>query len=157
MKMFHLAEIVEMGIEKEKKRRDFYDSVARHFSEKQVRDLFTRLRDWEEEHVRKFTEIKGRLSEPEPVEYYPGELKGYMQALVDDMLYKAVSPESFSQNVKTPLDAISYGIGFEKDAILFFSELLRHMVSGPKEVVRALIDEEKQHIIYLSELKRKFE
>ena len=56
-------------------------------------------------------------------ESYPGEMQAYMDSLVDDKLYGAVSPESFAENVKTPTEAINYGIGFEKDAILLFMEL----------------------------------
>ena len=49
------------------------------------------------------------------------------------------------------------GIGFEKDAILFFNELLKYMMPPNKEKVEILIDEEKKHLIYLSELKKKYE
>lgn len=153
--IFNAAEVIDLGIAKEKKRRDFYALVAESFKEKAMKDLFTRLRDWEEEHIEKFGKIRDTVEESEVVESYQGELGAYMKALVDDMLYKQVTPAQFSKNVKTPLEAIAYGLSFEKDAILFFHELLRYMTPHHQEKIVELINEEKKHIIYLTELKRK--
>ena len=155
--VFNSAEVIDLGIEKEKKRRDFYALVAKKFKDKAMNSLFSRLRDWEEEHVKKFTEIRDEVKEYEITESYQGELEAYMKAMVDDKLYREVSPASFAKNIKTPLAAIRYSIGFEKDAILFFNELLQYMAAHDKDKIQKLINEEKQHIIYLTELKRKFE
>jgi len=38
---------------------------------------------------------------------------------------------------------------------LFFVELLSFVKSENKDVINLLVDEEKKHVIYLSELKRK--
>jgi rubrerythrin len=148
-----MSEIVDLGIEKEKKRRDFYGLVAERFSDKNMKELFTKLRDWEDAHIKKFTEIRGSIKNIRETENYEGELNSYMQALLDDKLYKDVSPAKFSANVKTPLDAISYGIGFEKDAIIFFNEIVNYAVDARKDVIKKLIEEEKQHIVYLAALR----
>jgi rubrerythrin len=55
--------------------------------------------------------------------------------------------------LKTPLDAISYGIGFEKDAIIFFNEIANYTVDARRDVIKKLIEEEKQHIVYLAALR----
>ena len=154
--LFNAAEIIDMGIEKEKKRRDFYALVAEKFKEKDIKDLFTKLSNWEEEHIKKFTEIRKTIKESEATESYPGELAAYCKALIDDKLYSKVSPQEFSKNIKDPLSVIQYGIGFEKDAILFFREVQPYMGEANKDAVEALINEEKQHIIYLAELNKKF-
>ncbi|KPK97599.1 MAG: hypothetical protein AMJ95_08210 [Omnitrophica WOR_2 bacterium SM23_72] len=154
MNIFHISEVVDLGIEKEKRRRDFYDLVAKSFQEEAPKKLFLRLRDWEATHIKRFTEIKESLGEEKSAESYPGELSAYMRSLVDDKLYNQVEPKEFSQNVKTVLDAIQYGLGFEKDAILFFSELKGYTSDTHKEVIQQLIDEEKQHIIYLLNLRK---
>lgn len=155
--VFNAAEVIDMGIEKEKKRRDFYGLVAGKFKDEGMKELFSKLRDWEEEHIKKFTRIRDSVEEPEATESYEGELGAYMKAVVDDMLYKEVSAAAFGKHVKDPLTAIKYGITFEKDAILFFNEILRYIAPHNKEAVQKLIDEEKAHIIYLSDLKLKYE
>ena len=155
MNVFNISEIVDMGIEKEKKRRDFYAMVSEYFTDKDMQELFLKLKNWEEEHIKKFSEIRDSIKEPKETEAYEGEMGAYMQALVDDKLYSHVLPANFRKNVKTPLDAISYGISFEKDAILFFNEMVSYTVDSRKEIVKRLIDEEKKHIVYLALLRQK--
>ncbi|MDO8602407.1 MAG: ferritin family protein [Candidatus Omnitrophota bacterium] len=155
MNTFSVSEIVEMGIEKEKKRRDFYSAVAGYFKDKDVKELFSKLKNWEDEHIKKFSEIRDSIKEPKEAETYEGEMGAYMQALVDDKLYSHVNPADFSKNIKTPMDAISYGISFEKDAILFFEEMVRYTADSRKDIVRKLVDEEKRHIAYLAGLREK--
>ncbi len=155
--VFNAAEVIDMGIEKEKKRRDFYAFAAAKFKEDDMKDLFTRLRDWEETHIKKFTEIRDNIEESEVAESYEGEFAAYVKATVDDLLYEQVSAEWFARNVRHQLAAIRYGMGFEKDAILFFNELLGYMTPHHKEKVQELINEEKKHLVYLSELKEKYE
>lgn len=154
--VFNAAEVIDLGIEKERQRRDFYAYVAEKFKDKDMKELFTRLRDWEETHIKKFTQIRDSLEESEVTETYEGEFLSYLKATVDDILYKQISPEWFSKNVSASLVAIKYGIGFEKDAILFFNELLRYMNPNHEEKVQALIEEEKKHLLYLTELKKKY-
>ncbi len=155
--IFSAAEIIDMGIAKEKKRRDFYGYAAGKFKAKDMKELFTKLRDWEEEHIKKFTQIRDSTETYEIQESYQGEFAAYIKFVVDDMLYKQVSASWFARNAKKPLTAIQYGIGFEKDAVLFFSELIKYMMGPNKEKVEELIGEEKKHLIYLSELKAKYE
>jgi rubrerythrin len=149
------AEIVEIGIEKEKKRRDFYALAAEHFkAQRELADLFARLRDWEIEHIRRFEEIRGTVKKSQYTESYSGETEAYMDALVDSELYNLVTPERFKAMIKTPVDALDRGIAFEKDAILFFSGLGRFIDQKSKAVVDQLIKEEQQHMLYLFNMKR---
>jgi rubrerythrin len=149
------ADIVDIGIEKEKKRRDFYELAAETFKgNKELADLFTRLRDWEVEHIRKFEQIRDGVRKARYTESYEGEIEAYMDALVDNDLYRAITPERFAELVKTPVDALDRGIGFEKDAILFFSQLSRFLDAKNGEIVDTLIQEERQHIVYLFSMKK---
>jgi len=154
--VFNAAEAIEMGIEKERKRRDFYGYVAEKFEAKDMKELFSKLRDWEETHIKKFSEIKASLEESEATESFAGEFAEYMKAAVNDLLYNQVSAKWFAENIRTPLSAIQYGIGFEKDAILFFYELLKYMLPYHKDKVAELIEEEKKHLIFLTALERKY-
>lgn len=156
MNIFHISEVVDLGIEKEKKRRDFYAMVAERFENHEIKKLFTQLRDWEEMHIKKFTEIRNSLpQESGVVESYQGEINSYMQVVVDEKLYSKISPAEFSKMVKSELDAINYGLQFEKDAILLFVGLTPYVDDVYKEVIQKLIEEERQHIIYLFGLKKK--
>ncbi|MFA6321310.1 MAG: ferritin family protein [Candidatus Omnitrophota bacterium] len=154
--VFNAAEVIDMGIEKERKRRDFYGYAAEKFAEKDLKELFSRLRDWEETHIQKFSEIKSSLEESETTESYPGELAAYMNAIVSDILYNQVTAKWFTENIRGPIVALTYGISFEKDAILFFNELLKYMNPYHTEKIQELIEEEKKHLLYLNELREKY-
>ncbi|MCX5678144.1 MAG: ferritin family protein [Candidatus Omnitrophica bacterium] len=155
--VFNAAEVIDMGIAKEKKRRDFYALVAKKFKDKEMQELFTKLKGWEEEHIQKFTEIRNSVEESEVIESYQGEFEAYIKSLVDDMQYKQVSSANFAKYVRNPLAAIRYGMGFERDAILFFGELLRHMTPQHQEKIAELVNEEKKHLLYLARLKTRYE
>jgi len=120
-----------------------------------MKELFTKLRDWESGHIEKFSQIRDSLKELETVGTYPGEYEAFMQAFIDDKLYKDISADMFKEKVKSPIDAINYGMSFEKDAIIFFNEILNYIKEPHKEVMQKLIDEEKKHLIYLSDLRSK--
>lgn len=155
MNILHIKEIASAGIEKEKRRRDFYARVAEYFEEKPVRELFMQLRDWEEAHIKRFSQIRDQIGEDDAAESYPGELRAYLDSLVDERLYRDVLPAEFAGKIKSVFDALRYAVLFEKDAVLFFSELERLTLDTQKEVIRQLIEEEKQHIVYLAKLRRK--
>ena len=141
----------------ERARRDFYDRVSKSFDEPEMKDLFTRLRDWETQHIKKIEEIKDRtaqLQEPQTAESYEGEFGDYVKLLIEDKLYREVTAEDFKKNVKDSFTAIRIGMSFERDAILFFSEVDRFVIEPHKGVIRELIDEERKHLVYLSELRK---
>lgn len=149
------AEVVEIGIEKEKKRRDFYAIAADHFKDNaELAELFGQLRDWEEDHIKRFTEIRDHISKAQYSESYAGETESYMRALIESELYDAVTPEGFAEKVKTPADALDMGIRFEKDAILFFNGLSRFIDEKSKKITDQLIAEEQQHMLYLFNKKK---
>lgn len=151
------AEIVEIGIEKEKKRRDFYAMCAEHFKgHKELFELFKKLYEWEVEHVRRFTEIRDTVTKGQYAESYAGETEAYMNALVQSDLYAEITPKAFAAEIKTPIDALDRGIGFEKDAVLFFSGLAPYVDPKSREIVGTLVEEEKQHILFLFNMKKRF-
>jgi rubrerythrin len=154
--IFHIVEVVEIGIEKEKKRRDFYSKVAENFADQEMHKLFTMLRDWEEVHIKRFTEIKESIVEPGSTESFPGEAFEYMRSLVGDRFYDEVKPASFSSKVTDSLAAIDYAMMFEKDAILFFGELARFTPDYSRGIISELVEEERKHLLFLSKLREKY-
>jgi len=156
MAVLQPSDIVDIGIEKEIKRRDFYALAAEQFSgDSELAELFGRLRDWEDGHIRKFRKIREELKGGNYAESYPGEIQEYMAAVVQSDLYENLDAESFARTVKTPADALDAGIGFEKDAILFFGALAVFVDPAAKEVIEELISEEQHHMLLLFEMKKR--
>ena len=155
MAVFKMAEIMDMGIEKEKKRRDFYYQARDAFPAENLKKLFGDLAKWEEDHVKLFSQIKQELcEEQETYQTYEGELADYIEAYLDSKLYYEVDGERFGQSIKTPEEALFMAMNFEKDAIIFFSELLNFIGDQHKETVKKLIKEEKGHLVYLHNMRK---
>ena len=156
MAVLQPSDIVDIGIEKEIKRRDFYALAAEHFADSaELAELFGKLRDWEEGHIRKFEKIRDEVKGGNYAESYPGEIHEYMAAVVQSDLYENLDAESFALTIKTPEEALDAGIGFEKDAILFFGGLANFVEPKAREVIQELITEEQQHMLQLFEMKKK--
>ncbi len=154
--MLKVIDVVNLGIEKEITRRDFYGQVAKAFDEEELSALFHRLRDWEDGHIQKFKGIRKSVENRKLVESYPGEMTRYMETLVDESLYTGISGKSFAKTITHPLEAIDRGIQFEKDAILFFMELLPYIQESDKSAIMEMVFEERRHMLYLIGLKRKY-
>ena len=156
MAILQPSDIIDIGIEKEIKRRDFYALAADQFSDNaELAKLFGKLRDWEEGHIVKFKRIREDVKGGNYAESYPGEIQEYMTAIVNSDLYENLDAESFALTVKTPEAALDAGIGFEKDAILFFGGLANFVEPKAREVIQELISEEQMHMLQLFEMKKK--
>ncbi len=156
MATLNLMEIMDMAIEKEKLRRDFYAELTQKFPLGKLHDLFVQLKKWEDIHVEMIIKLRDKLDEPKPLEFSAGDLEPYWQFLLKDRLHNLISVKDFCKKIRTPLEALDFAIGFEKDAVLFFSELLDIVTEGQKKVIAKLVDEEKSHIVYLSEQKAEY-
>ena len=112
MAVLQPSDIVDIGIEKEIKRRDFYALAAEQFSDSaDLAELFGKLRDWEEVHIKKFQRIREEVKGGHYAESYPGEIHEYMAAVVNSDLYENLDAESFALAIKTPEEALDAGIG----------------------------------------------
>ncbi len=154
--IFNMAEVVDIGIEKEKARRDFYRAAAEASPEGEAKELFGKLAGWEDDHVRQFEAIRAGLDEQEPPESYPGEEAKYIQALVADQLYRDTTAEKLAAEATGSRAAIDRGIEFEKDAILFFRSLGLFLSPDRREIIERLVGEEKGHLVYLLDLRKSY-
>jgi rubrerythrin len=156
MPVFRAAEMMEIALQKEKRRRDFYRAAAQRFSEPRLRDLFTRLQQWEEAHVERLQQLSGQLEDFSVHESYPGEYRAYVDTLLDERIYDKTSVAQIQEEIGAPREAIDRGIGFEKDSILFFQELAQFVGSSGQRTIDQLIREEKHHVAQLVSLRSEY-
>src|SRR4030042_2944215 len=105
-----MRDVIDIGIEKEKARRDFYGRAAEAFDDPPFKSLFLQLRDWEAEHIRTFEKFRSGVPDEKPAESYAGEWSAYLDALVDERLYQDINPATFAKSVRNPMDAIRDGL-----------------------------------------------
>lgn len=154
--IFSASEVIEIGIEIEKNGRDFYNGVAKVSNSPQAVKIFGYLAGEEEKHIDRFKYILSEVRNYEPAEAYPDEYFAYLKILSGGRIFtKEKTGSKIAKTVKTDLEGIEMGIGFEKDSILFYHEIKRVVLEGEEKIIDKLIEEERGHLVKLTELRAK--
>lgn len=154
---FSMREVIEMAIATERSGQAFYQNASRLARENSLKELFQYLAEEEEKHLKTFQNFYNTLKEkPEITPYNWEEAKLYLEALVDSKFF--ASPEkaiNMAKEAKSELEAINSAINFEKDTLLFFYQISEMIKSQEQELVKKIIEQEKEHIQRLSTIKSK--
>ncbi len=154
MARYSIDEVLEMAVQSERLGYRFYTKMADKFRKNaELAKLFATLASKEREHERTFSDLKDSAAKagPEPVEW--DEVSNYMRAFVESEFFlgKGKSLPSLTR-IRSSKDAVHFAMGFEKETLLYFMEL-RALVEE-KEVVDAVINEEKSHIVWLERFRK---
>ncbi len=154
MKKFSITEIVEMAIQAEKLGYEFYTEMSRRFRENgELRKLFELLATHESKHGDRFSELMQKIKDEKSEDWE--EVILYIRALIDSEFFLGKDKCLPSlEHVKTAREAIDYALCFERETLLFYYTLRE--TTTEKEIVDAIIKEEKSHIIWLNNLKKSF-
>ncbi len=154
---FNSLEVLEMAQEIERKGMNFYRMHAANVGE-DVKSLFMRLHAEENDHFKRFKAMEEEVREKgEDYDYlYEPEVVKYLKTLVEFSIF----PDDLSAEeakVQDINDVFLIAITAEKESILFYQELLKHNKDSKQaEIIEKLIEEEKQHLIDVSEISRTF-
>jgi rubrerythrin len=157
---FNADEVFEMGMDIEKNGEAYYRKAAELASDEEVRKIFEELMNAEMEHYNTFKGLRESIpaedttpmvSDPEDQEYL------YLDALVKSRLFTNVrEAEKIATETAGPIEALQAALTFEKDTVLFFTEMKgRTREDLGRQEIDKLIDEERRHIIWISGLIKK--
>lgn len=153
--IFAGSEIVEIGIQIEKNGRDFYNALVKKSKDKKAADIFKFLSGEEEKHIKVFQDILDGVQKYEPTESYPGEYFAYMNALASEYVFTQKDKgEQVARTIATDKEAVEFGIGFEKDSVIFYEGMKKAIPKYDLKVVEQLIAQEQGHLKMLIDLKQ---
>jgi rubrerythrin len=148
-------EVIELAIILEKTGQEFYARASQTSKSPILKNLFNFLAQEEVNHAKRFERLaKKIISTSYHWDANFDELKLYLKAITDSKFF--TSPQSILKvitKVSTPLRLIKNAIQFEKETLLFYSEILNLVRSEDKAVVNKIIAQERSHIKKLNELK----
>lgn len=152
MVTFSAREVVEQAIQTEKLGREFYTIMAEKFhGHSELKRLFELLAIQETKHESSFSNLKARLKE-ENIEGWD-EVAQYLRAIVDSEFFLGKDSCLPSlDHVKTAADAIDFALCFERETLLYYHTLRETLQE--KELIDAIIKEERSHIVWLNNLKK---
>ncbi|MBC8525252.1 MAG: ferritin family protein [Candidatus Cloacimonetes bacterium] len=153
--IFNASEIYQFAIRIEENGEKFYRQMAKKLDEPKVKELFALLADDEVVHKKTFKEMLSQIETYEPPESYPGEYFEYLRAYVDNVLFSINKFDEDVEKIHNALEAIQFAIDKELDSVLYYQEMRNVVLAHQKELIKNIIEEERRHVVKLSEIKRK--
>jgi rubrerythrin len=154
--LFNVSEIVQMAIDEEHNGYFFYNALAACADSEELRKLATVLAQQELGHERAFTDLRDHLGAYQPPESYPGEYADYVGVLVGGRTFPdEEGAVKLAQEAGGDVAAVDTAIGFEKNTLLFLSEMRKLVPEKDRRMVDVLIDEERQHLVDLAAIRAK--
>jgi len=139
-------QFLEVAIEIERNGYNFYEAVGSRNRDKEIRDVFTQLATREKEHEHTFRDMLARLGGYGP-SLNPCEDYQYVRSLADSSVFTGERAQTLlTKKRMTNVEAIEAGIGFEKDSIMLYSEVLGMIPRQDQEIINMIINEEKKHL-----------
>jgi len=149
-------EIFTMAKEIEKSGEAYYRNVAASTESADLKDLFEYLADQEVRHFQYFDNLSREYPEFTIDAEEWEQTSAYIKATTDSRFFVGEDRAiSLARTVADPIKAIDIAIGFEKDTLLFFYELLNVTPENSRAAAREIVEEEKRHVQLLSERKKR--
>lgn len=152
--LFCASEVIEMGIERNKKGKEFYERISKRTKSKEIRETFKYLATQEEQHINELNKILSTIEKCVPFEQYPEEYSLYVQALLSRHTFSNVKKSDLLKNIKNNADAIDTAIEYEKDSLLFLHEMKSFVRRHELKIINRLIKDEQNEINRLHNLKK---
>jgi rubrerythrin len=152
---YSLPEIVELAVQTEQGGKMFYEAVAARTQDAVLKQLFQLLAEEETNHIATFVELGRRVRvAPEELPYNWEEATLYLKSIVDSRYFlgkdKALALAGESKDAE---ETLGHALGFEKETLLFYAEILSMVSERNQQPVRELIEQERQHVRKLQELR----
>lgn len=145
---FNALEVMEMAKDIEKRGKKFYLEHAEATENRDLRELFKRLAQDEQDHYEKFVALTEKLrAESDQADYlYEQDVSAYFNYLVEYSVFPKDDSEESVEALNNVEKALKLAIQAEKDSILFYREMCEYNEGKTMEAVEKLIEEEKEHL-----------
>lgn len=151
--MYLGTDVLEMAVKMEKLGHRFYTKSRDRFRNPDVRQAFDYLAKEEEKHVESFEEM---LEEAKRNSKHNPFIEPVRPEYMDELISGRVFPEDLGQDADS-LDlkqSMQLALTLEKDTILFYHEMLAVTSHHDIGMVKQILNEERDHILKILELKR---
>lgn len=149
-------EIIKMAVQTEETGCEFYKLAKENANSAELKGLFSYLADAELRHKETYLGLTDAIAEaPQGVPIDWNELGLYIKAMTDFSFFLGGDKNiNLAAKTKDEKEAVDFAIGFEKDTLLFFYQILDIVKSADRSVVEKIVQEEKDHIKKLAEIKK---
>lgn len=157
--VFSGDEIIELAVKTEETGYEFYRMAQKKAGSDELKKLFEYLAEEELNHKELYLGLKGAIGEPAqgvPADWE--DVGKYIRAMTESSLFLGADKNiQLASKAATDKDAVDFAIEFEKDTLLFFHHIKDLVKKVNQPVVEKIIEEEKEHIRRLSEVRHSVE
>ncbi|MFW6266820.1 MAG: ferritin-like domain-containing protein [Halanaerobium sp.] len=145
---FNALEVMEMAKDIEVRGKKFYLKHAEATENRDLKELFKKLAQDEQDHYEKFVALTEELrNDRDEAEYlYEEDVSAYFNYLVEYSVFPKDDSEESIEALHDVEKALKLAIQAEKDSILFYREMCEFNDGKTIEAVNKLIEQEKEHL-----------
>ena len=152
---FNADEIFSMGVQIEKNGFAFYSAAAGNTEDADLKDLFSRLAEWERKHVTIFENLRIRIpasAKETDVFDQDNMVHLYLKSVADNNVFvKGLTLDPGTLVWTSPVKVLNTALDFEKDSVVFFSSMKEVTTEKSAALeVDKLVTEELRHIGFLT-------
>jgi len=151
---FDDLEAVKIATAMEQSGLDFYARAAEKTADPYVKKMFLRLAAEERGHLTLFEDLQKKLSqEPRSPAAEDDETAAYVQHLVESHVFSEKgTPARLLAEAADDIAALAVGIRAERDALLFYQEMINFTDSqAAVAAFEQIVEEERRHLAALAE------
>jgi len=152
--LLDVKEILEFAVYIEERGYEFYVEAMKKFPNPRATELFQYLADEEFKHEKVFKmlmEQDGDIRKGERDAEYQAYMREFVKA---HQLGDKEAIHAKLSRLSTLEDVLDLAMGFEKDSIVFFSELKDQYAKGHSAAIEKVIREEMGHLRKIFQMKR---
>lgn len=153
---YSIHEIFDIAKEIEKNGYTFYGKAVSMANSQDLKDFFIYLQNEESKHLVTFEQLENRLTSgdiDESLWDWEDTAHKYLAAIASSHVFNMNKDiNEYLEDINDMDKVFDLALRFEKDTVLYFSNL-RDCVNSQedKDLVQILVNEEKQHVLKLSE------
>ena len=150
---FNDVEAAKIALSIERNGQKFYNGAARKARDPNVKRIFKQLASDEKEHIELFESLHQQLLDRPRRQGYvdSDEVNAYVQRLVDTQVFADEGTVArLVDQIDSDIGALGVGIRAERDALLFYQEMINFTDSkAAREAFGKIIEEERRHLVEL--------
>jgi rubrerythrin len=152
--IFRPQEILRLAVRVEENGVKFYRMLEAKATELKIKKVFTFLKEQDDQHRKKFQDMLMQVGDFIVDEQYPGEDQAYIKAIAAEYVF---TPDIIAGRIKSGFaqdaEAIDFALFIEKESIFTYTALKSYVLAPKQYILDAIIEEEKDHVVKLVELK----
>ena len=150
-------DILDFAIEIEMNGYAFYTETAKKFENLKTIKLFHILAEQELKHEMFFKQLKEKQPKFEPSETLEASYEIFKKEFLHTYTFgDSDDTRNRIKSVATIEEAIDMAINFEKDTVVLYSSIKKHIKNDEQDLIDKIINQELAHIGRLLELKKNY-